>query len=122
MFCSFNAHCFQSDKYLSVNKRIHLSKILGLTETQIKTWFQNRRLVGRRKKRITNCNSERNGRNNLLVPSDRFTEKALCLQSCLQCIPTFTNHRIFPISTWIVKHNKLFINVTISKTKQKVLL
>ncbi|CAD6194542.1 unnamed protein product [Caenorhabditis auriculariae] len=29
---------FQSDKYLSVNKRVHLSKTLDLTETQIKTW------------------------------------------------------------------------------------
>ncbi|CAI4224260.1 unnamed protein product [Auanema sp. JU1783] len=34
---------FQNDKYLSVNKRVYLSKTLGLTETQIKTWFQNRR-------------------------------------------------------------------------------
>ena len=34
----------QDDKYLSVKKRVQLSKALGLTETQIKTWFQNRRL------------------------------------------------------------------------------
>lgn len=31
---------FKQDKYLSVSKRIELSKILNLTEVQIKTWFR----------------------------------------------------------------------------------
>ncbi|KAI5728293.1 hypothetical protein M8J77_014359 [Diaphorina citri] len=34
---------FKVDKYLSVSKRMELSKLLNLTEVQIKTWFQNRR-------------------------------------------------------------------------------
>ncbi|XP_034944055.1 homeobox protein MSH-D-like [Chelonus insularis] len=34
---------FKVDKYLSVSKRMELSKTLNLTEVQIKTWFQNRR-------------------------------------------------------------------------------
>ncbi|XP_034475499.1 homeobox protein B-H2 [Drosophila innubila] len=34
---------FKLDKYLSVSKRMELSKTLSLTEVQIKTWFQNRR-------------------------------------------------------------------------------
>ncbi|KAK4471904.1 hypothetical protein MN116_005289 [Schistosoma mekongi] len=34
---------FEKDKYLKLNRRIELSNELDLTETQIKTWFQNRR-------------------------------------------------------------------------------
>ncbi|TPP57616.1 hypothetical protein FGIG_01241 [Fasciola gigantica] len=34
---------FHTDKYLNLSKRIELSNELHLTETQIKTWFQNRR-------------------------------------------------------------------------------
>ncbi|XP_026477733.1 homeobox protein ceh-19-like [Ctenocephalides felis] len=34
---------FKLDKYLSVSKRMELSRSLDLTEVQIKTWFQNRR-------------------------------------------------------------------------------
>ncbi|KAE8737933.1 hypothetical protein FOCC_FOCC016598, partial [Frankliniella occidentalis] len=38
-----NPDTLQVDKYLSVSKRMELSKALSLTEVQIKTWFQNRR-------------------------------------------------------------------------------
>lgn len=31
---------FKNDKYLSVSKRLELSKTLSLTEVQIKTWYQ----------------------------------------------------------------------------------
>ncbi|CAH8537449.1 unnamed protein product [Heterobilharzia americana] len=40
---------FERDKYLKLNRRIELSNELNLTETQIKTWFQNRRTKWKKK-------------------------------------------------------------------------
>ncbi|EDO33357.1 predicted protein, partial [Nematostella vectensis] len=41
---------FSGNKYLTESKREQLSKDLGMTETQVKTWFQNRRTKWRKKK------------------------------------------------------------------------
>nr|SJX71951.1 Hex homeobox transcription factor [Nematostella vectensis] len=39
---------FETQKYLSPPERKQLSKVLGLSERQVKTWFQNRRAKWRR--------------------------------------------------------------------------
>lgn len=42
---------FAEKKYLSVPDRMELASSLDLSETQVKTWFQNRRM--KRKKQLT---------------------------------------------------------------------
>lgn len=42
---------FATSKYLSVPERIQIAQELGLSEQQVKTWFQNRRTKWRRRLR-----------------------------------------------------------------------
>jgi hypothetical protein len=36
---------FEKNKYLTVSERLDLAVRLGLSDTQVKTWYQNRRFV-----------------------------------------------------------------------------
>ncbi|XP_032233891.1 brain-specific homeobox protein homolog [Nematostella vectensis] len=64
---------FKEEKYLTESKRAELSKDLGMTETQVKTWFQNRRTKWRKElkdeialstRAAQRAEWERNGDNN----------------------------------------------------------
>lgn len=63
---------FKLDKYLSVSKRMELSKALNLTEVQIKTWFQNRRTKWKKQLTSRLKMAQRQG----LFPPHYFTPSA----------------------------------------------
>lgn len=40
---------FENQKYLSTPDRIQLAEFLGLSQLQVKTWYQNRRMKWKKK-------------------------------------------------------------------------
>jgi hypothetical protein len=45
---------FENQKYLSTPDRIQLAEFLGLSQLQVKTWYQNRRMKWKKKVSLNN--------------------------------------------------------------------
>ena len=55
---------FSKNRYITRERRIEMSLQLNLTERQIKTWFQNRRMKTKREKPTTTTTTTTNNNNN----------------------------------------------------------
>ncbi|XP_055921740.1 homeobox protein DTH-1 [Eupeodes corollae] len=89
---------FEIKKYLSSSERTDMAKLLNVTETQVKIWFQNRRTKWKKQDNVTNTeaaehktvtskNSENPKGNNTLTPQNESTTPIISSKKSSQITP-----------------------------------
>ncbi|KAK3094730.1 hypothetical protein FSP39_005521 [Pinctada imbricata] len=68
---------FERQKYLASSERTTLAKTLKISDSQVKTWFQNRRTKWRRQA-AEEKELERQSTNRLLLSMTSFSSKQIC--------------------------------------------
>lgn len=71
---------FKIQKYLSVSDRAAVAKCLSLSETQVKTWYQNRRTKWKRNRRMELDSRQVSSVKNLKFPFHKFYKFLLNLE------------------------------------------
>ncbi|KAL3101397.1 hypothetical protein niasHT_021515 [Heterodera trifolii] len=83
---------FGSQKYLSVQDRVSLAQRMGLTDTQVKTWYQNRRTKW---KRQNQTGADLLQEHNTLIEMQKFLYKNPCMLPYI-AMNASLSQRLFP--------------------------